>query len=126
MIAPIEVQIELEALGGGLYDWLNDHKDGLLVQQTEVTQDNMRAIVTHFPDFIPQQAKKEWADPWIIATAQEHDCIVVTGEKFAGGGQNERPRIPDVCQGLGVECLNTNNEPTPGLHFMMEREGWNF
>ena len=63
LIAPVEVQIELEALGGGLYDWLNDHEDALLVQQTATTQANTRAIVNRFPAFVPQQTRREWADP---------------------------------------------------------------
>jgi hypothetical protein len=83
-------------------------------------------MLQRYPEFLPPQARREWADPWVIATAQRSGSIVVTGEKFKGNGRDERPRIPDVCRGFNVPCLNTDEEPTPGLYFMMEKEGWTF
>jgi hypothetical protein len=122
----MEVLIEIGALGGELLDWANGHRAHLFVEQTNQTQQNVRLIVNRFRTFIPEQVPGEWADPWVIVTAQERGGIVVTGEKLAGGGQGERPRIPDVCRALDVACLHTDDQPTPGLHFMMEREGWTF
>ena len=126
LIAPVEVRLEIEALGGGLFDWVCKYSDELFREQTEQTQGVVNLILQRFPNFLPTRSYKEWADPWVIATAKELGCVVVTGEKLAGAGQNEPPRIPDICLGIKVKCMHTNDEPTPGLYFMMEAEDWKF
>ena len=126
LIAPVEVRSELEALGGGLFKWVCEYSDSLFREQSEQTQKDVGKILSRFPEFLPQRSRKEWADPWVISTAMESECVVVTGEKFSGKSQNEPPRIPDVCLSFNIDCLNTNNDSTPGLYFMMEAENWKF
>lgn len=55
------------------------------------------------------------ADPFVIATARVKNLTVVTEEK---GGTPVKPKIPSVCQGLGVPCVDV-------LSFL-RTQGWSF
>lgn len=55
-------------------------------------------------------AKFEKADPWIIAVALAYNYTIVTMEernKNLNGNNptNKEPRIPDICDALGVKCI---------------------
>ncbi len=54
-------------------------------------------------------------DPFVIATAQVLGLTVVTEER---GGSLSKPKIPSVCQALGVRCIDV-------LAFIRE-QGWSF
>ena len=45
------------------------------------------------------------ADYYLVAHALAHSCAVVTLE-ISGTGSKKRIKIPDVCKGLGVSCIN--------------------
>lgn len=56
-------------------------------------------------------AKFDKADPWLIAIAKANDYTIVTMEERIGNlnpknPMSKEPRIPDVCDALGVECIN--------------------
>jgi len=55
------------------------------------------------------------ADPFVIATAQVMGLTVVTEEK---GGTDAKPKMPSVCQVLGVPCIDV-------LSFLRD-QGWSF
>jgi hypothetical protein len=57
----------------------------------------------------------QWADPFVVATARVKGLTVVTEEK---GGTTKKPKIPSVCQALGVPCVNV-------LSFLRD-QGWSF
>jgi len=44
------------------------------------------------------------ADPFVIGLARVHGATVVSKE--TPSGNLDKPRIPDVCEALGVDCLN--------------------
>ena len=46
------------------------------------------------------------ADPWLIAYAHAHDCVVVTHEVFEPEVRR-KVKIPNVCQQFGVPTVNT-------------------
>ena len=50
-----------------------------------------------------QGGKRSGGDPFVIALAMVKSGTVVTEEKPAGN--IAKPRIPDVCDALGVHCL---------------------
>jgi len=56
------------------------------------------------------------ADPFVIALAKVEDLIVVTGERATNN--LAKPKIPDVCNDMGIECINILD--------LMRREGWQF
>ena len=55
------------------------------------------------------------ADPFVIALAVARDGVVVTEEYK---GSLAKPKIPSVCEALGVRCLTT-------VEFIQE-QGWTF
>lgn len=59
-------------------------------------------------NFKPEHQAKflNGADPWIIAAAKVLNCKVVTQE-VSGGAGTRKVKIPDVCNAVGVECINT-------------------
>jgi hypothetical protein len=63
----------------------------------------------------PAKQRSE-GDPFIIATAQVYQVTVVTGEKKTG--KLNKPKIPDVCQELGIPCI--------GILELIKAEGWKF
>jgi len=56
------------------------------------------------------------ADPFVIGVAQMLGATVVTGE--GGDGNAHRPKIPYVCNQLGVKCIR--------LLEVVRAEGWQF
>ena len=50
-----------------------------------------------------QGGKRSGGDPFVIALAMVKSGTVVTEEKPTGN--IAKPRIPDVCDALGVHCL---------------------
>jgi hypothetical protein len=54
-------------------------------------------------------------DPWVIALAQLQGCKVVTEESI---GSEKRPKIPDVCDALELNCLRIAD--------LIEELNWSF
>jgi len=52
------------------------------------------------------------ADPFVVALATERDLTVLCAER----SKPSKPRIPDVCRELGIDCI--------GLVELFRREGW--
>lgn len=73
-------------------------------------------ILAQFPQLVNPRRSRSVADPFVIALAQVQGLTVVTAERASGSPQ--KPRIPDVCAGLGVKCI-----PLLG---MFKELGWQF
>jgi hypothetical protein len=111
-----DVRLELERGSDALYEWCRD-RDGMFRAQSDAVQERVANIVNRFPSFVPERSPDGiWADPFVIALAQVDGLAVVTGERRAAA--NARPKIPNVCEALSVECINF-------LDFI-RREGWRF
>lgn len=54
------------------------------------------------------------ADAFVVAAAQSHNLLVVTGERSSAG----RPKIPDVCEALNIQHMSFLR--------MLQQEGWQF
>jgi len=75
-------------------------------------------VMSQFPRLIERYPKYDPADPWIIAMARKYGYAVVT-EETPAAEKAKSPRktpIPDVCQALGMTCLN--------LRGLAELEEW--
>lgn len=117
LAAPEEVLLELERGGDDLYEWA-ESQDGLFRPPTPEIQARVAHIVNTFPNFLPERSPDGvWADPYVIALAQEAGAAVVTSELVAPPNAR-RLKIPNVCATLGVRCI------TP-LAFFRERK-WHF
>jgi Domain of unknown function (DUF4411) len=73
-------------------------------------------VLTVLPKLLRQGDKRSGGDPFVIVLAMVKSATVVTEEKPTGN--IAKPRIPDVCDALGVHCL------TPKEY--SEAQGWTF
>jgi hypothetical protein len=121
LIAPDEVLEELKAGGDDLYDWAR-RTPALFVRHDVNIQSVVSSILAH-----PEHAKLLYskhatiaanADPFVIATAQVHDCTVVSNEKVLLSPSPNINKIPNVCADLGIEHLSV-------LEFIRE-QGWHY
>lgn len=69
-------------------------------------------IINRFPSLTDPSRTRGRADPFVIALAQERGLSVVTVET----SKPTKPRIPDVCQQLGIDCID--------LVTLFRLEGW--
>ncbi|SEF14734.1 DUF4411 family protein [Jiangella alba] len=72
------------------------------------------AIVQQFPSWVTQ-GRKNAADPFVIAVAEVHRCMVISGEKNGGPGT---PKIPYVCTQRSVKHGRFID--------IIKNEGWSF
>jgi Domain of unknown function (DUF4411) len=97
-----EVRIELDRQDDELVQWIDDYSDDLFVEVDEEIQHEVRAILREHPRLVHAGRGRSGADPFVIALAKLHVCAVVTEE---GRGSAKQPKIPDVCEALGVPCI---------------------
>lgn len=89
-------------------------KSYIRVTIDQIDQNKVQALT---PKLVNPNTGESGGDPWVIALAQDiQDCIVVTQEKFSRN--EDRPKIPNVCKDLGIECIN--------LLELIKRENWIF
>jgi hypothetical protein len=104
MAAPEEVLCELEVRDDHLLKWSRDHR-GMFRPLSETVQKRVTDVLALCPALIDADASgPAAADPYVIALAEVEGCAVVTSEKATGNVA--KPRIPDVCKGLGIACLD--------------------
>nr|WP_277995575.1 DUF4411 family protein [Desulfitibacter alkalitolerans] len=117
LFAPDEVLLELERGGDELYQWALE-LDFMFLEPSEEMQQVVSEIVETYPSFIPDESSDGiWADPYVIALAKVNSAVVVTGEKAVGLGA-KRPKIPNICQYLQIECIDFLQ--------LVRLEGWKF
>lgn len=110
-----EVRHELDKKDDDVRAWA-DGLEGFYMPIDDATQDAVSAILADHPRLIDTRRGRSGADPFVIALARVHGCAVVTGERPSGSLR--RPKIPDVCRAVGVECLSVLE--------LIRKEGWVF
>jgi Domain of unknown function (DUF4411) len=109
------VKDELSRREDEIYQW-SLAQAGLFVPITTPVQQATRDILGIFPRLVGVGSGRSGADPFVIAMALAQDAAVVSEETRTG--RPDRPRIPDVCDGMGVRCLT--------LMQFVEEQGWIF
>lgn len=104
IISSEEVYTEIQKKDDGVYHWIKERKSDLLTPISETIQQLVIEILDDHPRLVDDSKNRSIADPFVIATAIETHCLVVTGERPSGN--LEKPRIPDVCKTLGVRCIS--------------------
>lgn len=90
-----------------LQTWLKPYRGCFLPLNDEI-QACAKRILVDYPQLIRVRSKKassSSADPFLIGTAIENKCIIVTNET----GKGDNPicvKIPDVCKKYKVQCIN--------------------
>jgi uncharacterized protein DUF4411 len=101
IIASEEVYVEVQKKDDDLHDWMKQRKV-MLIAANESIQRRVADILGTYPRLVDTLKGRSQADPFVIATAVETASVVVTGESL---GTATRPRIPFVCQQLGIRCI---------------------
>lgn len=111
-----EVWLEATVHAAAVKDWCERHGEGALVVPTDAAvAGEVQSILTSFPRLVMEGKSRNRADPFVVAVASLQRATVITGE--AEGNAN-RPKIPFVCQGIGVPCVKFLD--------LVRLEGWAF
>lgn len=109
LAAPERVFSELQAIDDDLKAWASNIQGSLFRQPNEDVQrvfgqiaNSTRADHRFAPHHVARFLSK--ADAWLIAHAAVEGGRVVTFEKSEP--QSTKPKIPDVADRYGVECIN--------------------
>lgn len=110
-----EVKNELSKRDDDAKKWA-DKQSGLFVPIEDDVQSATTAILKAHPDLVRAGGKRSGGDPFVIALAMARNGVVVSEETRSGNLY--KPRIPDVCDSLGVPVLN--------LMGFIESQRWTF
>ena len=97
-----EVYIELGKKDDGIHDWMKVRKE-IIVSIDEPIQEIVLELLEKYPRLVDTYKNRSQADPFVIATAEHLQAVVVTSEKRRGN--LEIPKIPDVCDARGIRCI---------------------
>lgn len=103
LVSSEEVYIEIEKKSDGLHPWIKDRKDKILYPITDEVQEIVSELLEQHPRLVDTLKGRSQADPFVIATAEHLNAVVVTGERRTGN--LNKPKIPDVCDQRGVRCI---------------------
>ncbi len=87
--------------------WLKQHKDRF-VPLSETIQRRTKQVLAEYPELIkirPKKAASSNGDPFLIATALEFDCTIITNE-HAGDEASRDFKIPNVCKRYNIPCIS--------------------
>ena len=110
-----EVLSELGKIDDKVYNWAKDRSQ-LFVPIDKGIQQVVSKISQNYKGLVDAGSHRSYADPFVIALALINKSCVITGEHPTGN--IEKPKIPDVCRGLGIRCVN--------LLIFIREQGWVF
>ncbi|QEC47851.1 DUF4411 family protein [Baekduia soli] len=103
VVSPEEVLNELSAKEDDLHEWAQG-RPALFAQLDHAQMEATTAILGDYPRLVGELADRNRADPFVIALAVVRGLTVVTEER---GGSDKRPKIPFVCGGVAIPCIDT-------------------
>jgi hypothetical protein len=115
LIASSEVLVELKRKDDEVYKWCK-RQARMFVALDEEIQKEVKKILAAHQRLIDTRNGRSGADPFVIALAKIRNAAVLTDEKPSNSV--DRPKIPDVCKALGIECCR--------LSEVFERAGLTF
>lgn len=116
IISSSEVLREIENYDDEIAEWAKLNRQ-IFIKPTIEEQILVQQILAKHPDLVKEEAillGKPYADPFVIAQAKSHDCILVHSEKLKPNAH----KIPNVCQDFNVAEI--------ALFEFFRRERWNF
>lgn len=114
--APEEVLDELSIYDDDIFRWAKKHSD-VFKSLDEMQIRATKAILKDHPLLHDERKEKFDADPFVVAYAQVTKSKIVCVERHKTRDE-KRPRIPDVCDQLGVAHLD--------LGGFIREVGWHF
>lgn len=115
LIASSEVLVEMKRKDDDVYRWCK-RQSRMFVALDDAIQTEAKAILAAHQRLIDTRNGRSGADPFVIAVAKVRNASVLTDERPSNS--LERPKIPDVCKALGIECCR--------LSEVFERAGLTF
>ena len=114
-----EIALEEAMKNQVLENWYREEKSRSILkcEVEEIHQKEVRIILSKYPGMLKVKKNTSGADPWVVAVAKQYIKGVVVTEEKSTGDQNN-PRIPDVCKDLGIECIN--------IAGLVTKENWVF
>ena len=103
VISSAEVLDEINRGNDELKTWVKQRKDCFIESDAEI-QLCVREILRQDRGLIDGGKKNNCADPFVIALAKLRKAKVITEE--SPSGNENAPKIPDVCRKHGIEYLN--------------------
>ena len=110
-----EVKTELSKKTDALFVWVKA-RSGLVVPMSPAILTSAQRIVNAFPTLTQPNSTRDTADPYVIALAECTGATVVTEEQPSA--TQKRVKIPDVCNALGIACLD--------VYDFVRAEGWRY
>ena len=104
---PEAVRDEVLKTEDDLASWLKKSDIRILNLTGNVTK-CLQSIYAKDPihyNLVDNMKYRSLADPWLIAHAMDMNATVVTKESMVTAS-NKRIRIPNVCQNMGIKCIN--------------------
>ncbi len=107
---PLEISEELTEGRDVLSEWIRDHRQALVLQES--VREELVAEVTslgYADNLDDEEIEKLGRDPFLIAyaLADRAGRCVVTTEASRPKRDRANRHVPDVCHSLGVRCRNT-------------------
>lgn len=102
LVSVEDVLEELSLFDDEILQWANEQAQ-IFLPLSENIQVRAVEILSSHAGILDLRKNKSSADPFVIATAIEHSCIVVTEEKASNSPI--RHKIPNVCADYSVECM---------------------
>ncbi len=115
LLASEEVLVELERKHDKVHEWACKRKH-MFVSTDEKIQEVVKDVLRDHRKLVDTRTNRSGADPFVIALALVENLSVVTSEKLSNSPV--RPRIPDVCEALGIRWLN--------MVELFREQGWQF
>jgi hypothetical protein len=107
---PLEQYEEITAGQGALVEWLCEHdvRSALLLREEADPAIVSRVTLEAYGDLNEDEIELVGRDPFLIAyaLAVPAERTVVTFEVSAPGQKRGKRKIPDACNGFGVQCCN--------------------
>ncbi len=97
-----EVLRELSKKDDGAHDWIKAHTEMIIPLDNEIER-HVQEIMSRYPRLVDSKKGRSGGDPFVIAVARAKNLAVITGENATGN--IAIPRIPDVCDDLGIRWL---------------------
>lgn len=111
-----EVLVEVKRGGDDLHTWAKA-LPGFVCALTAGEPATVAAISTQHPGWVRETQNA--ADPWLIAHAIAHDRTIVSEERVAGPGVEDRnQKVPNVAAEHSVECIR--------FFELARRQNWRF
>lgn len=97
-----EVYDEIFKKEDALKSWIE--KQDLKIAETDLRLTKSATNINNrFPKLVKEVKGRSMADPFVIAFAKQESATVVTLEHK---GTEDKPKIPYVCNELGVRCID--------------------